>query len=64
MKVVCIDNKKLEKYLTIGKIYDVIYDSDDYYHLINDNNRLWFYYMEDFKLLSEVRNKKIDKLLS
>jgi ribosomal protein L15E len=40
MKVKCIYNKGLEKWLTIGKFYEVIY-IDKYYYKIN-NDKWWF----------------------
>ena len=64
MKVKCIENDGWNNFLTIGKFYEVI-DEDIYcYKVINDRG------IEDrlpkrwFKLLSEIRNETIDKLLS
>jgi S-adenosylmethionine hydrolase len=64
MKVVCIDNKDLEKYLTISKIYETIVENKHGYIIINDNGCLdWWYPKECFKTIIEIRNKKINKLL-
>ena len=64
MKVKCINS--IIWYLTIGKIYDVIKidSADNYYWIINDSDRLFNYPKKHFKLLSEIRNEKIDKLLN
>jgi hypothetical protein len=63
MKVKCIDNNGWSE-LTIGKIYNIIdIDNDNDYWLINDNGYECWYSEYLFKLLSEIRNEKIDKLL-
>jgi hypothetical protein len=62
MKVVCINNYGCLN-LTKDRIYDVIIFNDSWYLIINDDgDRLW-YFKEQFKLLSEIRNEKINKLL-
>jgi hypothetical protein len=39
MKMVCINNKNIEKELTIGRLYDVYVEDNIYYHDIeNDKN--------------------------
>ena len=63
MKVKCIDNQNGLNYLTIRKIYDVIDDNAYCYKIINDRNNERYYPKEFFRILSEIRNKKIDKLL-
>ena len=62
MKIKCINDRR---YLTIGKIYDVIKeDRDDGDYLIIDNDGgEWWYEKKLFKTLAEIRNDKIDKLL-
>ena len=62
MKVKCIKNKNCD-YLTIGKYYDVLENSEYDYYLINNIGRHDFYFKEYFKTQSEIRNEKIDKLL-
>jgi hypothetical protein len=64
MKVKCI-YKGTWVLLTFGKTYDVIKidSADNYYWIINDSDRLFNYPKKHFKLLSEIRNEKIDKLL-
>lgn len=37
MKVKCIDNNCLEDCLTIDKIYKVVNESENFYHIIDDN---------------------------
>jgi hypothetical protein len=63
MKVKCINNKGW-LYLTLDKIYEVINIStnDDYFIIDDYGDERWFP-KKWFKLLSEIRNKKIDKLL-
>lgn len=63
MKVKCIT--KVYCYLTIGKIYDVIGESENFYKIINNNNdeywvtKKWFKPISEMKLLSdEVTNVK------
>jgi hypothetical protein len=69
MKIVCVDNDIMLEtyrrgiYLTVGKTYDVIEKEDNLYHIINDINNEDWYGQFRFKLLSEYRNDKIDKLL-
>ena len=63
MKVKCIYNKDLEKWLTIGKIYDVMNESVDVYWIINDLDKIDWYYKDWFKTVAEIRNEKINKLL-
>jgi hypothetical protein len=63
MKVVCIHNYQCEYQLTIGKIYEVIINGKYDYKIINDNNDSMYPYKYHFKLLSDIRNMRIDKLL-
>jgi hypothetical protein len=62
MKVKCID-RGFWLLLTIGKTYDVIDVTGNWYLIINDNGDKDWYYKSSFKPLSEIRNEKIDKLL-
>lgn len=64
MLVRCINNIDVGKlHLTIGKVYDVYYDSDpNYYHIMNDigyEHRIKITLFED---ISEVRDDKLKKL--
>ena len=63
MKVVCIRNKYLKKYLTISKIYNVIYEDGDVYKIIDDNDKEEWVTKYYFKSISEYRNETINKLL-
>jgi hypothetical protein len=63
MKVKCINNDDYSYYLTIGKIYDVIYFNSIGYKIFNDVDYSGLYPKKLFKSLSEIRNEKIDKLL-
>jgi hypothetical protein len=63
MKIKCInDNGCL--YLTTGKFYEVIKIDDEWYLIINDISDKYWYPKEYFKLLSEIRIEKIDKLIN
>lgn len=62
MKVKCIIGST---YLTIGRIYDVINVFGDIgYEIIDDWDHKCLCYKSEFKPLSEIRNEKIDKLLT
>lgn len=64
MKVKCI-NTGCWKYITIGKIYEVIKEDEDVttYWLKNDRMSIGYYDKNLFKSLYEIRNEKIDRLL-
>ena len=78
MKVVCINNKGNEdvftlnkiydnhyNYITISKIYDILEETKDGFRILNDDDcDICCYPKECFKLISEIRNDKIDKLLA
>ena len=65
MKIKCINNKWNNKKLslTIGKSYDVTNKTEYWYQIIDDDGIRGYYPKERFKLLSELRNETIDKLL-
>ena len=64
MKVKCIMIRWYYA-LTIGKTYNVIgINKYNNYIIINDNGIRGYYPKEWFKLLSELRNETIDKLLA
>ena len=63
MKVKCIDNNGYETRLTISKTYKVIKEDNCNYAIINDTGYASLFLKKYFKTLSEIRNKKIDKLL-
>ena len=64
MKIKCIEDRGFDNLLTIGKTYDVIkVQSDGDYVIIDDLGSENWYYKEDFKPLSEIRNDTINKLL-
>jgi hypothetical protein len=65
MKVVCIYNKGWEKWITLGKTYEIIRinEDGDYWIIDDENDELWVA-KEWFKSLSEIRNEKIDELLN
>ena len=64
MKVVCINNSDGWHYLTKGKIYDIIKEDNYNYNIINNKGYNSWYPKSCFKLLSEIRNEKINKLLA
>jgi hypothetical protein len=66
MKLLCIDNKGIERHLTIGKIYSLEY-IDTYKHgsVIKNDMRFYdIYPMWRFKPLYEIRNTKIENILN
>lgn len=42
MSKICIDNEGLEKYLTIGKSYDILVESNSLYEFICDLDQRMF----------------------
>ena len=54
---------KSEWGLTIGKLYDVIYEGCIYYRIINDDGNQVEYFKRCFENLNLFRNKIIDKIL-
>jgi hypothetical protein len=69
-KVVCIKYPVISYMLTHNKIYDVILEAPSvtrgaFKYLItsDDGNKYWFN-VKEFKDLDEVRNEKIEKILS
>lgn len=72
MKVVCKEGKgfgiggdRFKIYsLTAGKTYDVVRQDEICYYLYNDNNRLTEVIKDFFDDLSDLRNKKINSILS
>jgi hypothetical protein len=63
MKVVCKENDGYKNCLTINKTYDIINEKKYGYQMINDKGYIWGCSKHCFKLLSEYRNEKINKLL-
>jgi hypothetical protein len=64
MKIVCVDNDGgWEDFLTLGKTYDVIYNNKYCYNILNDNGDDDWFNNSRFKILTEIRNDKINKLL-
>lgn len=66
MKIICIDNKFFEEYLTINKIYDGLDSKISFmsgvltYLIIDDKGGSYYYSKTRFKL---VRTEKIKQLL-
>jgi hypothetical protein len=64
MKIKCIQNKNRQKYLTIGKTYNVIKEFDICYYITNDvDYNMWFVKTRFKPAVAEIRNEKINKLL-
>ena len=66
MKIKCINNDLVRRWLTIGKTYDVLeIDKDGFYKILNDDGNEWWYIETHFKqVVAEMRNEKINKLLN
>lgn len=78
-KIVCINNysNRFSSYdipfdvikeesvlpLTVGRVYEVIYDSEGYTHLTNDNGTINFYLSERFIGMAEYRKGIIEDIL-
>ena len=61
MKVKCIDDNNW--YLTIGKIYETIGEYKYSYQIRDDDGDICWPPKEYFRILSEIRNETINKLL-
>jgi hypothetical protein len=69
-KAICIDDREVEdkvatiSALTIGKVYDVsIHSSYDMYLVIKDDRGIeGGYFKYRFKLMSEIRDEKLNEL--
>jgi hypothetical protein len=61
MKVICIEENS--QYYTVGKLYDVITNSSEYFYFMeNDKGFTGFVNKIIFKDISEIRNEKLKKL--
>ena len=67
MKVVCVNNNKVESMITIGKVYDVIvsnYDSDNgIHHIIGDNGFKHVFLKYRFISLKKYRTERLKEIL-
>lgn len=68
MKVICINNKisfpyKVDLYLTINKVYEVIEMANHRKYVRGDNGILTLCNMELFIEISKYRSKQIDSIL-
>jgi hypothetical protein len=69
MKVVCVDSERIisgknSPLLTIGGQYNVVDEDNDCYYVIDDTNSVRFFRKTRFVLLSEIRNHKLEEILS
>ena len=62
MKIICISDSYSKGYLTIGKIYNSSKELGSNYHIIFDNGREGYVSEYFFKVLSEVREEKLNKI--
>ena len=65
--IVCIDDISMYtedklNYLTMGKVY-IINDNTQTPSITDDNGELYYFRPSRFKLLSEIREEKINELL-
>ena len=66
MKVMCIDNINNTLslcFLTVGKLYDVIYFDTDTIRVLDDNGTERLYSHQRFKFLQDIRQDKLNQLL-
>jgi len=62
--VVCIDNESANK-ITINKIYEVIFSTNNnMYYIIDDDGRKSNYFTDRFITLKEYRKQKISNFLN
>ena len=68
MKIICINNIDSNicntNTLTIGKTYVVIRITDNGYTIVDDTNTSRTYYQNRFRLLSELRDDKLNEILN
>jgi hypothetical protein len=53
INIKCINNYLLKNYLTIGKVYDVIDKTIDFYAIVDDSGYEWLYHECDFEIVEE-----------
>lgn len=41
--VKCINNEGLESYITSGKLYPIVHESKSYYHIVDNQGKLFYY---------------------
>ena len=65
MKMVCEQNKGeyVTHNLTIGKVYDILFESDFFYYLFDDRGSHDWVRKSDFITLESYRDKQIEELL-
>ena len=62
MKVLCID--KGDNFpITIGKYYNVSFETEFCYEITDDSNIIKFFNKQRFKTQTEIREEKLNKLL-
>lgn len=63
-QVVCIDNYGREIFLTKGRVYNVIEETEDRYLLVNGYGFEKYYYKDRFKELKEEQFLTEDEIIS
>jgi hypothetical protein len=63
MRVICINRNTHVDSLTLGEVYDVVYQANETYSLVDDDGFQWIYTKDKFKTEQEVRNEQLDKIL-
>ena len=66
-KIICVNDEHFILFLTEGKIYDLIRiikiaDIAEYYVIVDDNGHTSDYHSDRFRLLSEIRNERLQSI--
>jgi hypothetical protein len=67
MKIVCINNSCIEKYLTINKTYEILSvdkDSPPMYFVNTDTNEHYWAFQSRFVVLKEYRSEKLKRIFN
>jgi hypothetical protein len=63
LKIICINKKSYEEYLTLFKIYTTVKVGNYLYAINDDTNKTNGYMKDRFKLLNEYRREIIQLIL-
>lgn len=61
MIIVCVDSKGLYG-ITLGKKYNSFYQTEGFYHIVNDNGNISHITKRKFEELSKIRSNKLNKI--
>ena len=65
-KLYCFNSIEVDNIITVGKLYCVVGEYDDYYEILDDNNRIHYFsfekYEDFFITIKELRKQKLEKI--